>query len=185
MLAPAGAGQAAPAPYVRGPRGPADRGSELAVSVSLLGRLDWAWIAAAIGPALRSGGVAADPVHRPGPAGLTGPARRVTAQAGRACEPGSLARASSQHGALWRTFLTEQRAPIRELDGLVASLPLVRAPALLLTDPRDTPVPACSWSKAPVITCRGGRPEWSPARSWRSCQRWSPPVAHAGLACML
>ena len=54
------------------------------------------------------------------------------------------AHASSQHSALWRTFLTEQRALVRELGELVASVPAVRAPVLLLTDPRDTLVPAAT-----------------------------------------
>jgi pimeloyl-ACP methyl ester carboxylesterase/uncharacterized membrane protein YbhN (UPF0104 family) len=56
------------------------------------------------------------------------------------------AHASSQHSALWRTFLTEQRALVRELDDLVASVPSVRAPVLLLTDPGDTLVPAATAS---------------------------------------
>ncbi|HEY2686956.1 MAG TPA: alpha/beta hydrolase [Streptosporangiaceae bacterium] len=45
----------------------------------------------------------------------------------------------SEHTPLWRTFLAEQRALVREADGL-ATRP-VRAPALLLADPRDTLVP--------------------------------------------
>jgi pimeloyl-ACP methyl ester carboxylesterase/uncharacterized membrane protein YbhN (UPF0104 family) len=48
---------------------------------------------------------------------------------------------SSQHTPLWRTFLTEQRAMLRELDGLVAAVPSIRAPVLLLADPNDTLVP--------------------------------------------
>ena len=43
----------------------------------------------------------------------------------------------SEHTPLWRTFLAEQRALVREADGLRP----VRAPALLLADPRDTLVP--------------------------------------------
>jgi pimeloyl-ACP methyl ester carboxylesterase/uncharacterized membrane protein YbhN (UPF0104 family) len=49
--------------------------------------------------------------------------------------------ASSQHGPLWRTFLTEQRALLRELDELVSAVPSIRAPVLLLADPHDTLVP--------------------------------------------
>lgn len=45
------------------------------------------------------------------------------------------------HGSLWRTFLTEQRALVRELPGLTASLEHVRQPVLLLADPHDTMVP--------------------------------------------
>jgi pimeloyl-ACP methyl ester carboxylesterase len=46
-----------------------------------------------------------------------------------------------EHGALWRTFVTEQRALVRELAGLTAALPQVRQPVLLLADPADTLVP--------------------------------------------
>jgi pimeloyl-ACP methyl ester carboxylesterase len=48
---------------------------------------------------------------------------------------------SARHGRLWRSFLTEQRALVRELGGLTAALPEVVAPALLIADPRDTLVP--------------------------------------------
>jgi pimeloyl-ACP methyl ester carboxylesterase len=49
--------------------------------------------------------------------------------------------ASSEHGPLWRTFLAEQRALLRELDGLVSAVPMVQAPVLLIADPSDTLVP--------------------------------------------
>jgi len=49
--------------------------------------------------------------------------------------------ASSQHAPLWRTFLTEQRALLRELDELVSAVSSIRAPVLLLADPNDTLVP--------------------------------------------
>ncbi len=42
---------------------------------------------------------------------------------------------------LWRTFLTEQRALLRELYGLEHALASVRAPVLVLADPRDAVVP--------------------------------------------
>jgi pimeloyl-ACP methyl ester carboxylesterase/uncharacterized membrane protein YbhN (UPF0104 family) len=45
------------------------------------------------------------------------------------------------HGALWRTFLTEQRALLRELDELERVLPSIEVPVLVLADPRDTLVP--------------------------------------------
>lgn len=45
------------------------------------------------------------------------------------------------HGPLWRSFLAEQRALLRELDELVSAVPSVRSPVLLLADPRDTMVP--------------------------------------------
>jgi pimeloyl-ACP methyl ester carboxylesterase len=47
----------------------------------------------------------------------------------------------SAHGALWRTFLTEQRALLRELTELERALPSVEVPVLVLADPRDTLVP--------------------------------------------
>jgi pimeloyl-ACP methyl ester carboxylesterase len=45
------------------------------------------------------------------------------------------------HHPLWRTFLTEQRALLRELDELDRAIASVRAPVLLLADPADTMVP--------------------------------------------
>ena len=45
------------------------------------------------------------------------------------------------HHPLWRTFLTEQRALLRELDDLEHAIASVRAPVLVLADPRDTIVP--------------------------------------------
>jgi 3-oxoadipate enol-lactonase len=42
---------------------------------------------------------------------------------------------------LWRTFLTEQRALLRELGELESAIPSVQAPVLLLADPEDTQVP--------------------------------------------
>jgi pimeloyl-ACP methyl ester carboxylesterase/uncharacterized membrane protein YbhN (UPF0104 family) len=45
------------------------------------------------------------------------------------------------HRPLWRTFLTEQRALLRELDQLEHAIASVRAPVLLLADPKDTIVP--------------------------------------------
>jgi pimeloyl-ACP methyl ester carboxylesterase len=45
------------------------------------------------------------------------------------------------HGQLWRTFLTEQRALVEELDELICAVPEVRAPVLLLADPQDALIP--------------------------------------------
>ena len=45
------------------------------------------------------------------------------------------------HRPLWRTFLTEQRALLRELGALEHAIPSVRAPVLVLADPKDTVVP--------------------------------------------
>jgi pimeloyl-ACP methyl ester carboxylesterase len=49
--------------------------------------------------------------------------------------------ARRDHGPLWRSFLSEQRALVRELDGLTASLPRVTQPVLLIADPRDMIIP--------------------------------------------
>jgi pimeloyl-ACP methyl ester carboxylesterase len=49
--------------------------------------------------------------------------------------------ASREDGPLWRTFLAEQRALVREADGLAQVAQAVRAPALLIADPADTLVP--------------------------------------------
>ena len=50
-------------------------------------------------------------------------------------------RKDAAHGALWRTFLAEQRALLRELDELECALPTVEVPVLVLADPQDTVVP--------------------------------------------
>jgi 3-oxoadipate enol-lactonase len=71
----------------------------------------------------------------------------ITRLQGRLLAPGEhvnwqvWAHASRERGRLWRTFLVEQRALMRELDELVALIPLVQAPALLLADPKDNVVP--------------------------------------------
>jgi pimeloyl-ACP methyl ester carboxylesterase len=49
--------------------------------------------------------------------------------------------ASREHGPLWRTFLTEQRALVLEADDLALLAPGVRRPALLIADPLDAMVP--------------------------------------------
>jgi pimeloyl-ACP methyl ester carboxylesterase len=45
------------------------------------------------------------------------------------------------HGPLWRSFLTEQRALVAELDDLTGSLAGIQRPVLLLADPRDALIP--------------------------------------------
>ncbi len=59
---------------------------------------------------------------------------RLARRQGRQLPPG-------ERGRLWRTFLAEQRALVRELGQLVAAVPSVQAPVLLLTDPADRLVP--------------------------------------------
>jgi pimeloyl-ACP methyl ester carboxylesterase len=49
--------------------------------------------------------------------------------------------AHHDHGPLWRSFLTEQRALVHELPGLTASLADVGQPVLLIADPHDTLIP--------------------------------------------
>ena len=74
---------------------------------------------------------------------LAGIARRR----GRPLRPGEYANwqvwghADHGHRPLWRTFLTEQRALLRELDELEQAIESVRAPVLVLADPKDTVVP--------------------------------------------
>jgi pimeloyl-ACP methyl ester carboxylesterase len=49
--------------------------------------------------------------------------------------------AGPEYRPLWRTFLTEQRALLRELGELESAIQSVQAPVLLLADPEDTQVP--------------------------------------------
>jgi pimeloyl-ACP methyl ester carboxylesterase len=49
--------------------------------------------------------------------------------------------AHHDHGPVWRSFLTEQRALVGELATLAAALPDVAAPVLLLADQGDTIIP--------------------------------------------
>jgi pimeloyl-ACP methyl ester carboxylesterase len=49
--------------------------------------------------------------------------------------------ARRDHGPLWRSFLIEQRALVRELGDLTGSLASVRQPVLLVADPQDTLIP--------------------------------------------
>jgi pimeloyl-ACP methyl ester carboxylesterase len=51
------------------------------------------------------------------------------------------ASARYDRGPLWRTFLTEQRSLVGEIDDLTASLADVHQPTLLLADPRDAVIP--------------------------------------------
>jgi pimeloyl-ACP methyl ester carboxylesterase len=48
------------------------------------------------------------------------------------------------HGLLWRSFLIEQRALVRELGSLTTSLPAVTQPVLLVADPHDMIIPVRS-----------------------------------------
>ena len=52
--------------------------------------------------------------------------------------------AAGRDRRLWRTFLAEQRALIRELGPLTAAAASVRAPVLLLADPADRVVPVAT-----------------------------------------
>jgi pimeloyl-ACP methyl ester carboxylesterase len=49
--------------------------------------------------------------------------------------------AGHAHRLLWRTFLTEQRALLRELGELERAVTSIQAPVLLLADPQDRLVP--------------------------------------------
>jgi len=57
------------------------------------------------------------------------------------------ASAHHEHGLLWRSFLAEQRALVRELGGVTAALPAVAQPVLLVADPHDMIVPVRSTRK--------------------------------------
>jgi pimeloyl-ACP methyl ester carboxylesterase len=52
--------------------------------------------------------------------------------------------ASHDHGPTWRSFLTEQRALVNEIDGLSASLAAVTQPVLLIADSQDMVVPVAT-----------------------------------------
>ena len=94
------------------------------------------------GQLCRAGGVAADAMDSAGPAGRDRPAAGPPA-----AMPDEHANwqvwghAGHGHRPLWRTFLTEQRALLRELDALEHAIASVRAPVLVLADPRDAIVP--------------------------------------------
>jgi pimeloyl-ACP methyl ester carboxylesterase len=49
--------------------------------------------------------------------------------------------AHHDHGPVWRSFLTEQRALVGEAGGLTTSLAGVVQPVLLIADPHDTLIP--------------------------------------------
>jgi pimeloyl-ACP methyl ester carboxylesterase len=49
--------------------------------------------------------------------------------------------ARHEHGAMWRTFLTEQRALVSGLDQLSACLGRIAAPTVVITDPADKMIP--------------------------------------------
>ena len=72
---------------------------------------------------------------------------RITRRRGRPLRPDEhvnwqvWGHAGQEYRPLWRTFLTEQRALLRELGELESAIPSVQAPVLLLADPEDTQVP--------------------------------------------
>jgi pimeloyl-ACP methyl ester carboxylesterase len=49
--------------------------------------------------------------------------------------------ARHEHGAMWRTFLTEQRELVHGIDQLTGRLAQVRAPCLIIADPADPMIP--------------------------------------------
>jgi pimeloyl-ACP methyl ester carboxylesterase len=72
---------------------------------------------------------------------------RISRRRGRALRPDEhvnwqvWGHAGHAHRLLWRTFLTEQRALLRELGELERAVTSIQAPVLLLADPQDTLVP--------------------------------------------
>ncbi len=52
--------------------------------------------------------------------------------------------ARHDHGAMWRTFLTEQRELVHKLEALNACLERVAAPAVIIADPADKMIPVAT-----------------------------------------
>jgi pimeloyl-ACP methyl ester carboxylesterase len=52
--------------------------------------------------------------------------------------------ARHEHGAMWRTFLTEQRELVHHLDTLEARLGQTQVPALVIADPADKMIPVAT-----------------------------------------
>lgn len=59
--------------------------------------------------------------------------------------------AHHDHGPLWRSFLTEQRALVHELGDLTDSLARVVQPVLLLADPHDTLIPVSTTHRLAAV----------------------------------
>ena len=59
--------------------------------------------------------------------------------------------AHRDHGPLWRSFLTEQRALVHELGDLTDSLARVVQPVLLLADPHDTLIPVSTTHRLAAV----------------------------------
>lgn len=57
---------------------------------------------------------------------------------------GIWANSHHKHGAVWRTFLVEQRDMVANLAALDAQLGSIQVPTLILADPRDQVVPAAT-----------------------------------------
>lgn len=52
--------------------------------------------------------------------------------------------ARHEHGAMWRTFLTEQRELVGAIDELVAQLGQIAAPTVVIADPSDRMIPVAT-----------------------------------------
>ena len=52
--------------------------------------------------------------------------------------------ARHEHGAMWRTFLTEQRELVDNLDALNSRLERVKAPTIVIADPADKMIPVAT-----------------------------------------
>jgi pimeloyl-ACP methyl ester carboxylesterase len=55
------------------------------------------------------------------------------------------------HGPVWRSFLTEQRALVGEVDGLTAPPAGVAQPVLLIADPHDTLIPVSTTHRLAAV----------------------------------
>jgi pimeloyl-ACP methyl ester carboxylesterase len=83
-----------------------------------------------------------------------------------------------EHGPLWRSFLTEQRALVRELRGLSAALPSVAQPVLLVADSHDMIVPVRSTRRL-AAALPGARVEMLDGPGHHLPRRAAPRIADA------
>lgn len=76
--------------------------------------------------------------------------RRLSRRRGRPLEPHeyveweSWANARHEHGAMWKTFLIEQRDMVRTLHELENRLPGIDIPVLIIADPADKMIPVAT-----------------------------------------
>jgi len=79
--------------------------------------------------------------------------------------------ARHEHGAMWRTFLTEQRELVHGLGQLDACLEQISAPSIVMADPADKMIPIVTAAKVPQITSGQAPSRRNAARSGVRQQR--------------